>query len=135
MAQLQDALTTDIPKLMHQFPMEQVLVWERVSEGGKTGRDWMKGSDSEGYVRECKRIKTYFSPFLLFSLFYLALFSFCFFLFAPLQQPAAETLNPFTEDTDPNFWMHYEGIEKGRYDSSPLFSFLSLLLSPFFILK
>eukprot|EP00026_Physarum_polycephalum_P006684 Phypoly_transcript_06735.p2 GENE.Phypoly_transcript_06735~~Phypoly_transcript_06735.p2 ORF type:complete len:202 (+),score=23.63 Phypoly_transcript_06735:1076-1681(+) len=31
------------------------------------------------------------------------------------QQPAVETLNPFTEDTDPNFWMHFDGIPKGKY--------------------
>ena len=76
----------------------------------------MKWSDSEGYVRESAS-KSKLTSLLFCSFpFYLALFSFCFFLFSPLQQPAAETLNPFTEDTDPNFWMHYEGIEKGRYD-------------------
>jgi len=53
MSQLEDALNTDIPRLMHQFPMEQAR--------------------------------------------------------------AAETLNPFMEDTDPNFWMHFEGIEKNKY--------------------
>lgn len=53
MTLLEDALNTDIPKLMHQFPMEQA--------------------------------------------------------------PAAETLNPFMEDTDPNFWQHFEGIEKGKF--------------------
>lgn len=56
MAQLDEALTNDIPKLMHQFPMEQ-------------------------------------------------------------QQPK-ETLNPFMEDTDPNFWMYFEGIDKARYSNT-----------------
>jgi GTPase SAR1 family protein len=56
MAQLDEALTTDIPRLMHQFPMEQAR--------------------------------------------------------------PAETLNPFMEDTDPNFWMHFDGIERGKYQGT-----------------
>jgi len=53
MTLLDEALNTDIPKLMNQFPMEQAK--------------------------------------------------------------SAETMNPFMEDTDPNFWMHFEGIDKSKY--------------------
>jgi len=54
-AQLDEALNTDIPRLMAQFPMEQ--------------------------------------------------------------QPAQETLNPFMEDTDPNYWLHFDGIDKTHYSN------------------
>lgn len=56
MVLLEEALNVDLPKLMHQFPMEQAK--------------------------------------------------------------AAETLNPFMEDTDPNFWMHYDGVDKEKYGAA-----------------